>query len=227
MSLRGMTAILALATAIGSANGTRASDDPPAAKVETPKNAVKTAGSTEKTSKKKTGKPKMEVATFGGGCFWSMEAIFERIGGVKSVVSGFSGGNVANPSYEQVCTGGTGHAEVVNVVYDPEAVSFEKLLKVFWAAHDPTTLNSQGDDFGTQYRSAVFFHNEEQRKETLKSFEDLTKRKVFREPVVTELVPFAAFFPADGYHQDYYRHNRDSEYSQIYIVPKLRKLKLK
>lgn len=226
MSLRGLSAILALTTALGAASGSRAGDETASVKGEAAKDAAKTATS-EKAAKGKVENPKTEVATFGGGCFWSMEAIFERIKGVKSVVSGFSGGNVANPSYEQVCTGSTGHAEVVQVVYDPSVVAYEKLLKVFWAAHDPTTLNSQGDDFGPQYRSAVFFHNEEQRKAILKAYEDMTNRKVFQDPIVTELVPYTAFFRADSYHQNYYRRNRDSEYSQMYIVPKLRKLKLK
>jgi len=168
-----------------------------------------------------------EKATFAGGCFWSIEAIFERVPGVKSVVSGFAGGNVPNPSYELVGTGQTGHAESVQIEYDPAVVSYETLLKVFWAAHDPTTLNSQGDDFGPQYRSVIFYHTDEQRKAAQESYRQLTTRRVFRSPIVTELVPLTAFYPAEPYHQNYYRNHLYSDYSQIYIVPKLKKLKLK
>ena len=156
-----------------------------------------------------------------------MEAVFERMPGVKSVVSGYSGGHVANPTYEMVCSGLTGHAEVIQIEYDPSVVSFEKLLNLFWSAHDPTTLNQQEDDFGTQYRSIILYHTEEQKEAALASYRDLTKRKVFKSPIVTELEPFTAFYPAEAYHQDYYRNNPYKDYSQIYIVPKLRKLKQK
>ena len=169
---------------------------------------------------------KSEVAVFGGGCFWSIEAVFERIKGVKSVVSGFSGGAVPNPDYETVCTGRTGHAEVVRIEFDPATVSYDKLLQVFWKAHDPTTWNRQGDDFGPQYRSIVLYTSEAQREATLKSYRDLTERHVFADPIVTELVPFKVFYPAEKYHQDYFRNQRYSDYSLGYIVPKLRKLKL-
>jgi peptide-methionine (S)-S-oxide reductase len=170
---------------------------------------------------------KTETATFGGGCFWCIEAIFERIPGVKDVVPGFAGGTVPNPSYEMVCTGRTGHAEVVRVEYDPEVVTYEKLLKVFWASHNPTTLNSQGDDFGTQYRSIILYHTDAQKRAAQKSYQELTARRAFRDPIVTELVPLTAFYPAEPYHQDYYRNHRNSDYSLFYIVPKLKKLKLK
>jgi len=172
-------------------------------------------------------KPRVERATFGAGCFWSTEAVFERIPGVKSVVTGFSGGSVPGPSYEAVCTGQTGHAEAVQVVYDPKVLPYEKLLKVFWAAHDPTTLNSQGDDFGTQYRSVIFYNDEEQREAAMKSYKEYTERRVFRAPIVTELVPLKSFYPAEPYHQNYYRNHKFSDYSQMYIIPKLNKLKLK
>jgi len=171
-------------------------------------------------------KNKVETATFGGGCFWSMETIFERIPGVKTAVSGFAGGSVPNPSYAMVCTGQTGHAEVVRVEYDPKVVTYEKLLKVFWAAHDPTTVNSQGDDFGPQYRSVIFYESEAQKEAALKSYRDLTARRVFRSPIVTELYPLTAFYPAEAYHQDYYRHHRGNDYCTVYIEPKLKKLKL-
>jgi peptide-methionine (S)-S-oxide reductase len=171
-------------------------------------------------------KPKLERATFGGGCFWCLEAIFERIPGVKTVVSGYAGGNVPKPSYELVSSGLTGHAEVVQMIYDPEVVSYEKLLDVFWACHDPTTLNRQGPDFGTQYRSIILYHNEDQRKAALKSYRQLTDAGVFDDPIVTQLVPLRAFYPADRHHQDYYRKNRNSFYCQMEIAPKLRKLKL-
>lgn len=183
--------------------------------------------------KEKAGTPaastrsRTEKATFGAGCFWSNEAVFERVGGVKSVVSGFAGGTVPNPSYQLVCAGWTGHAEVVQVEFDPDVVSYDMLLKIFFLSHDPTTLNSQGDDFGTQYRSVVFYHSEEQKQAAQKMYRTLTAHKTFHAPIVTELVPFKAFYPAETYHQDYYRKNRNSEYSQIYIIPKLRKLKAK
>ena len=167
-----------------------------------------------------------EKATFGGGCFWCMEAVYERIPGVTNVVSGYAGGNVAYPSYEMVHSGLTGHAEVIQVTFDPAEVSYDKLLRAFWASHDPTTLNAQGDDFGTQYRSAIFYHNEAQRKAALASYHDLTARRVFRSPIVTQLAPLATFYPAEAEHQNYYRNNRGSYYSQVHIAPKLQKLHL-
>ena len=172
-------------------------------------------------------KAKLDTAIFGAGCFWSTEAVFERVPGVKSVLSGFSGGNVAFPSYDMVCTGETGHAEVVQVTFDPSVVSYEQLLKAFFALHDPTTLNSQGDDFGTQYRSAIFYRNEAQKAAAIKYYKELTAKRAFRSPIVTELTPFSKFYPAEDYHQDYFANNPGSQYSQFYIVPKLRKLKPK
>jgi peptide-methionine (S)-S-oxide reductase len=184
-------------------------------------------GKGESQSKDNAGVAKgkqLETATFGGGCFWCMEAVFERVPGVKSVVSGFSGGHVPNPTYEMVCTGLTGHAEVIQIQYDPAVVSYEKLLKIFWSAHDPTTLNSQGPDFGTQYRSIILYHDEDQKKVAQKSYRELAARRAHRSPIVTELVPFVEFYPADLHHQDYYRNHPDSDYSQTYIEPKVRKL---
>jgi peptide-methionine (S)-S-oxide reductase len=167
---------------------------------------------------------KTEKATFGGGCFWCMEAVYEAIPGVKSAVSGYAGGFVRNPSYEMVSTGETGHAEVVQIEYDPEVVSYEKLLNVFWHSHDPTTPNQQGPDFGPQYRSIILYHNEAQKEAAQKSYEKLTKDGAFDSPIVTELVPLKAFYAADKHHQDYYRKNKRAAYCQTYIVPKLKKI---
>jgi peptide-methionine (S)-S-oxide reductase len=183
--------------------------------------------SAAKEKDKKPSGPKMEVATLGGGCFWCMEAVFERLKGVKSVVSGYAGGNVPYPSYDLVCTGTTGHAEVIQVEYDANVLPFEKLLKIFFVAHDPTTLNAQEPDFGPQYRSIILYHNEEQRDTARKVYKELTARKAYRNPIVTELVPFQAFYPAEPYHQDYYRHHPDVDYSVIIIGPKLRKVRTK
>jgi peptide-methionine (S)-S-oxide reductase len=169
-------------------------------------------------------KPKLEKATFGGGCFWCMEAVFERIPGVKSVVSGYAGGNVANPTYQMVCTGLTGHAEVIQIEFDPSVISFDKLLTFFWSAHDPTTPNSQGNDFGTQYRSIILYHDEEQQKIAQKQFRELMAQRGRRSPIVTELVPFNEFYPADAHHQDYFRNHPYEDYSQIVIAPKVRKI---
>lgn len=171
-------------------------------------------------------KVKLEKATFGGGCFWCLEAVYERIPGVKSVVSGYAGGTVPRPTYEMVCSGLTGHAEVVQLTYDPEVAPYEKLLKVFWACHNPTTLNQQGPDFGTQYRSIILYHNEDQKKAALKSYKELTDAGVFADPIVTQLEPLKVFYPAERYHQDYFRRNSRAAYCQAEIVPKLRKLKL-
>jgi peptide-methionine (S)-S-oxide reductase len=149
-------------------------------------------------------KPRTEQATFGAGCFWHVEAVFEQLKGVNSAVSGYAGGSVPNPSYEMVHEGTTGHAEVVMVDYDPEVITYQDLLKVFWANHDPTSINRQGEDEGPQYRSVIFYHTEEQRRAAFKSFQDLTARRVFRSPIVTQLAPMVMFYPAEYYHQDFY-----------------------
>ncbi len=197
----------------------------PETKTDTP--AKDSESDKDKDKSKTPAKPKIETATFGGGCFWCSEAVFERIQGVQSVVSGYSGGNVPNPTYEMVCTGLTGHAEVVQIMFDSSIVPYEKLLAVFWASHDPTTPNQQGDDFGPNYRSIILYHNDAQRQTALKSYQDLKARKVYRRPIVTELVRFEAFFPAEPYHQNYYNTHRGDNYSNAYIEPKLRKLHLK
>ena len=165
---------------------------------------------------------KTESATFGGGCFWCMEAVFERLPGVKSIASGFAGGHTANPTYEQVCTGDTGHAEVTQIEFDPAKISYEKLLDVFWQAHDPTTLNRQGVDEGTQYRSIILYHSEAQKLAAEKS--KAVAQKNFKHPIVTEIAPFTKFYPAEGYHQEYYDKNSNAPYCQVVIAPKLEKL---
>ena len=165
---------------------------------------------------------KTETATFGGGCFWCMEAVYERLPGVKSVTSGFAGGHTANPTYEQVCTGDTGHAEVTQIEFDPAKISYAKLLDVFWQAHDPTTLNRQGADEGTQYRSIILYHSEAQKLEAEKS--KAAAQKNFKRPIVTEIVPLAKFYKAENYHQEYYDKNTSAPYCQIHIAPKLEKL---
>jgi len=165
---------------------------------------------------------KMETATIGGGCFWCAEAVFQRIPGVKSVTSGFAGGTVPNPSYEQVCTGATGHAEVIQIKFDPAILSYDKLLEIFWEAHDPTTLNRQGADTGTQYRSIILYNDPSQQKiaEASKS----AAQKNFKDPIVTQIVPLKAFYPAEDYHQNYYNLNKNAGYCQFVITPKLKKL---
>ena len=163
-------------------------------------------------------------AIFGAGCFWCVEAVFQRIPGVVSVIPGYAGGTKANPTYEEVCTGKTGHAEVARITFDPSKVSYEKLLEVFWEAHDPTTLNRQGADVGTQYRSAIFYNSEKQKIAAEKSRQQA--QKLFDEPIVTEVKPLTAFYKAENYHQNYYNNNRNAPYCTFVIKPKLKKLKL-
>ncbi len=165
---------------------------------------------------------KTALATFGGGCFWCMEAVFERLPGVQSVTSGFAGGHTANPTYPQVCAGDTGHAEVTQIEFDPAKLSYEKLLEVFWQAHDPTTLNRQGADEGTQYRSIILYHGEAQKLAAEKS--KAAAQNNFKRPIVTEIAPFTKFFPAENYHQAYYDNNSSASYCQMVIAPKLEKL---
>jgi peptide-methionine (S)-S-oxide reductase len=162
------------------------------------------------------------LATFGGGCFWCMEAVFERLPGVKSVTSGFAGGRTENPTYEQVCTGITGHAEVTQIEFDPAKISYEKLLQVFWQAHDPTTLNRQGADEGTQYRSVILYHDTAQKLAAEKS--KAAAQANFKHPIVTEIAPFTKFYPAENHHQEYYDNNSNAPYCRLVIAPKLEKL---
>jgi peptide-methionine (S)-S-oxide reductase len=168
---------------------------------------------------------KTELATFGGGCFWCMEAVFERLPGVISVTSGFAGGHTDNPTYHEVCGGDTGHAEVTQIEFDPSKISYAKLLEVFWQAHDPTTLNRQGADEGTQYRSVILFHDEKQKLLAEKS--KLEAQQNFKHPIVTEIAPFKKFFKAEDYHQGYYDANASAPYCQAVITPKLEKLEHK
>ena len=168
---------------------------------------------------------KTEIADFGGGCFWCMEAVFERLPGVISVTSGFAGGTTENPTYEQVCSETTGHAEVTEIVFDPAKISYDQLLNVFWQAHDPTTLNRQGADVGTSYRSIILYRGDKQRLEAEKS--KIAAQQNFHHPIVTEIVLLKKFYPAEGYHQKYYDNNPDASYCQIVIAPKLEKLEKK
>jgi peptide-methionine (S)-S-oxide reductase len=167
--------------------------------------------------------PKMALATFGGGCFWCTEAVFEVTNGVHSVVSGYSGGNVLNPSYEAVCTGQTGHAEVVQVEYDAAVISYEKLLEIFFRTHDPTTLNSQGPDHGTQYRSVIFYHDREQQRIAEQAVIALNQSRALGKPVVTQVAPLEAFFPAEEYHQDFFAKNPNQGYCRAIVGPKVEK----
>lgn len=165
----------------------------------------------------------LETATFAAGCFWCSEALFERVQGVEKVVSGYAGGTVANPTYQQVCTGQTGHAEAVQITFDPTKISYADLLEIFWKTHDPTTLNQQGPDHGTQYRSAIFYHNEQQKKTAEDYKRQLDESKVFKKPIVTEITAFTNFYPAEQYHQDYYELNPRERYCKAYISPKIKK----
>jgi len=168
-----------------------------------------------------------ETATPGGGCFWCLEAVFEQLEGVESVVSGYSGGTVLNPSYEQVCTGTTGHAEVVQITFDPSKISYRELLEVFFTIHDPTTLNRQGSDVGTQYRSVIFCHTPEQEKMARTVIRELEASATWNDPIVTAVEEFREFYPAEDYHQGYFRKNQKQPYCQAVITPKLAKLRLK
>jgi peptide-methionine (S)-S-oxide reductase len=168
---------------------------------------------------------KYEVATFGEGCFWCTEALFQRLKGVVKVESGYSGGSVPNPTYEAVCSGRTGHAEVTQITFDPSVISFPRLLEVFWKTHDPTTLNKQGADAGTQYRSVIFYHNDKQ-KELAESYKkELDAAKIWNDPIVTEISPFKKFYIAEDYHQDYYNRNGNQPYCSFVITPKVEKFK--
>jgi peptide-methionine (S)-S-oxide reductase len=168
-------------------------------------------------------KANLETITLGGGCYWCVEAVYENLDGVKSVVSGFSGGKVANPTYEEVCTGETGHAEVVQITYDKNVTDINEIFKVFFTVHDPTTLNRQGADVGTQYRSVIFYKNEEQKKAAQSIIADLNKAKVYNNPIVTKVEPFKAFYKAEDYHQNYYANNKNQPYCKMVIQPKIEK----
>jgi peptide-methionine (S)-S-oxide reductase len=166
---------------------------------------------------------KADTATFGTGCFWCTEAIFQQLDGVLKVTSGYSGGHVDNPTYKQVCDGTTGHAEVIQVVYDPSVITFDELLQAFWQSHDPTTLNRQGNDVGPQYRSVIFYHDQEQKEKAEQYKAELDRSKAFDNPIVTEISPFSNFYVAENYHQDYYNNNGSQPYCYYVIRPKLEK----
>lgn len=166
-----------------------------------------------------------EIATLGGGCFWCTEAIYQMLPGVSKVVSGYAGGHIENPTYKEVCSGTTGHAEVIQVHFDPAKISFDKILETFWQAHDPTTLNRQGADVGTQYRSAIFYSTEAQKAAAERS--KVSAQKEFKDPIVTQIAPLTKFYPAEDYHQDYYRQNPNQGYCRAVIRPKVEKFEKK
>ncbi len=171
--------------------------------------------------------PNYEIATLAGGCFWCLDAVYRQLNGVIEVVAGYSGGTVPNPSYELVCTDTTGHAEVLQITYDPAVVSFRELLEVFFTIHDPTTLNRQGNDVGTQYRSVIFYHTPEQKAEAEKTIQELTDAHVWDQPIVTQVVPFDTFYQAEDYHQEYYQNNPYQGYCRVVIAPKVAKFRSK
>ena len=166
----------------------------------------------------------LETATFGSGCFWCNEAIFERVKGISKVVSGYSGGSVDNPTYEEVCNGTTGHAECTQITFDPAVITYDELLEIFWKMHDPTTLNRQGNDVGTQYRSVIFYHNDGQKQKAEYYKKKLTEEKIWDKPIVTEITKLEKFYPAEDYHQEYYDNNPNQGYCTYVITPKVEKL---
>jgi peptide-methionine (S)-S-oxide reductase len=166
----------------------------------------------------------MELATLAGGCFWCTEAVFQKLNGVESVTPGYTGGQTDNPTYEEVSTGETGHAEAIQIEFDPQIVSYETLLEVFWQLHDPTTLNQQGADHGTQYRSAIFYHNDKQKELAEKSLEQIARSGMYSDPIVTEIVPFEKFYPAEEEHRNFYENNPNQPYCRVVIDPKITKL---
>lgn len=177
------------------------------------------------STKTNTMEQKFDTITLGAGCFWCVEAVFQNLNGVEKVVSGYSGGFIKNPAYREVCNGTTGHAEVCQLTYNPEIISVKEILEVFWQTHDATTLNRQGNDVGTQYRSAIFYHNDEQKKVSEYYKEQLNKENAFGNPVVTEITAFSNFYPAEDYHQNYYNLNSEESYCRFVIQPKLDKFK--
>ncbi len=189
-------------------------------------NSTQTAMNTDITEKVAEPSPSnqtIDTATFGAGCFWCVEAVFQRLEGVKSIKSGYAGGTVKNPSYKEVCNGTTGHAEVCQIIYDKTKISFGELLEVFWKTHDPTTLNQQGNDFGTQYRSVIFYHNAEQKELAEKYKKQINDEKAYPNPVITEITPFTNYYPAEDYHQNYFNQNGSQSYCKYVIQPKVEK----
>lgn len=182
------------------------------------------AGSQVKAQARQHENPR-QVATLGGGCFWCLEAIYADVKGVLAVTSGYSGGHVPHPTYKQVCSNTTGHAEVVQVVFDPNVISYRDLLEIFFSVHDPTTLNRQGADVGEQYRSVIFYHTPEQKRIAEEVIQELTAARAFPNPIVTQLAPFEAFYPAEDYHQEYFKRNPDQPYCRMVIAPKVSKFR--
>jgi peptide-methionine (S)-S-oxide reductase len=168
----------------------------------------------------------LEVATLAGGCFWCIEAVFRKVDGVENVVSGYTGGTTVNPTYKEVCTGKTGHAEAVQVSFNLSKISYRKILEIFFSIHDPTTLDQQGADMGTQYRSAIFYHNEQQKAVAEELIGELNKAHLWKEPIVTQIVPLDVFYPAEEYHREYFSRHPEQAYCQVVIAPKLKKLNL-
>jgi len=225
--------VLAAVSGVAYFSKDRLVDLPPLGEPErTPSDTIGSRQSTRPTNKEAASDAeapvetaeKIQTATFGSGCFWCTEAVFQRLKGVESVVSGYSGGRVENPTYKQVCQGTTGHAEVVQITYDPSIISFKELLEVFWKLHDPTTLNRQGHDSGTQYRSAIFYHNDEQKALAEYYKEQLDKSGAYADPVVTEITQFSEFYPAEDDHQNFFRQNPENGYCRAIINPKMDKL---
>jgi peptide-methionine (S)-S-oxide reductase len=171
--------------------------------------------------------PNLELATLGGGCFWCLDAVYAQLQGVQKVVSGYAGGSVPNPTYEQVCSGNTGHAEVAQIAFDPGLVSFREILEIFFTIHDPTTLNRQGADVGSQYRSVIFYHDEEQRRVAEALIDELDGAHIWPDPIVTEVTPFRIWYEGEDYHQDYYKYNSQQPYCQVVISPKVAKFRKK
>lgn len=165
----------------------------------------------------------VETATIAGGCFWCTEAIFKRLEGIISVLPGYAGGNVQNPSYNKVCSGTTGHAEAIQIEFDPNRISYKTLLDIFWNTHNPTTRNQQGSDVGTQYRSIIFYHNEKQKEVAQRSKEKFEKKGIYNDPIVTEIIPFTNFYEAENYHKNYFENNKDAPYCNVIIEPKIHK----
>ena len=172
-----------------------------------------------------SGNGKTEIATLAGGCFWCVEAVFDDLKGITGVESGYSGGKTANPTYEQVCTGRTGHAESVQITFDPDKISYKDLLRVFFTVHDPTTLNRQGNDVGTQYRSAIFYHDESQRQTAEEVKAEIQSENIWESPIVTEITPYSAFYKAEDYHQEYFANNPNQAYCRVVIAPKVAKFR--
>ena len=187
----------------------------------------KTSIAESKTKRKEMKNENIELATFGGGCFWCIEAVFQMINGVSDVVSGYAGGETRNPSYKTVVSGGTGHAEAIQISFDPKLISYRELLDIFFYMHDPTTLNRQGNDIGTQYRSLILYHNEPQRKLAEEMAKEYNHKGVYQKPIVTEIKAYKEFFTAEDYHQNYYKNNKSQPYCSFVISPKIKKLKEK